>query len=195
MGEVYQGQDLRLGREVAIKVLPPGSLQDDNARNRFRREAELLCKLNHPNIATVYDFETQDGSDFLVMEYIRGQTLSDRLCAGPLPEKDVLRLGLQLAEGIAAAHEHGVIHRDPETGQLASHSRRLVENSRLGRPEAINPVGENSADTNSNANDSGRHIALHAPEQLRGQTIDSPQRYILRRWPDSVRNDNGTGAI
>src|SRR5438552_282908 len=140
MGEVYQGQDLRLGREVAIKVLPPGALQDENARSRFRREAELLCKLNHANIATVHDFETQDGSDFLVMEYIRGETLSDRLCAGPLPEKDVLRLGLQLADGIAAAHEHGVIHRDLKPGNLRVTPDRSLKIPDFGLARAINPA-------------------------------------------------------
>jgi len=112
MGEVYHAQDQHLGRDVAVKVLPPSVFQDENIRNRFRREAKLLCRLNHANIATVYDFETRDGRDFLVMEYIRGITLSDKVAAGPLPEKDVLRLGLQLAEGIAAAHEQGIIHRD-----------------------------------------------------------------------------------
>ena len=173
MGEVYQGQDLRLGREVAIKVLPPGSLQDENARNRFRREAELLCKLNHPNIATVYDFETQGGSDFLVMEYIRGQTLSDRLCAGPLPEKDVLRLGLQLADGIAAAHEHGVIHRDLKPGNLRVTPDGWLKILDFGLAQAINAVGENSAtQTATQTTDVEGTLRYMAPEQLLGQTID-----------------------
>jgi len=78
MGEVYHAEDLHLGREVAVKVLPPSVLQDEGVRNRFRREAELLCRLNHANIATVYDFETRDGRDFLVMEYIRPSLLSNR---------------------------------------------------------------------------------------------------------------------
>src|SRR5207245_793580 len=108
----------RLGREVAIKVLPPGALQDEGARSRFRREAEILSKLSHPNIATVYDFEKQQGKDLLIMEYVRGVTLSDKLAAGPLPEKDVLRLGLQVSEGIESSHEHGVIHRDLKPGNL-----------------------------------------------------------------------------
>ena len=173
MGEVYQGQDLRLGREVAIKVLPPGSLQDENARSRFRREAELLCKLNHPNIATVYDFETQDGSDFLVMEYIRGETLSDRLCAGPLPEKDVLRLGLQLADGIAAAHEHGVIHRDLKPGNLRVTPDGWLKILDFGLARAINPASENNAtQTATQTTDVEGTLRYMAPEQLRGQTID-----------------------
>ncbi|HEV1994999.1 MAG TPA: protein kinase [Candidatus Acidoferrum sp.] len=173
MGEVYQGQDLRLGREVAIKVLPPGALQDENARSRFRREAELLCKLNHPNIATVYDFERQGDSDFLVMEYIRGETLSDRLCAGPLPEKDVLRLGLQLADGIAAAHEHGVIHRDLKPGNLRVTPDGWLKILDFGLARAIKPAIENNAtQTATQTTDVEGTLRYMAPEQLRGQTID-----------------------
>lgn len=173
MGEVYHAQDLQLGREVAVKVLPPGSLQDENARSRFRREAELLCKLNHPNIATVYDFERQDGSDFLVMEYIRGATLSDRLCAGPLPEKDVLRLGLQLADGIAAAHEHGVIHRDLKPGNLRVTPDGWLKILDFGLARAISPAGDNNAtQTATQTTEVEGTLRYMAPEQLRGQTID-----------------------
>lgn len=157
----------------AIKVLPPGALQDENARTRFRREAELLCKLNHPNIATVYDFERQDDSDFLVMEYIRGATLSDRLCAGPLPEKDVLRLGLQLAEGIAAAHEHGVIHRDLKPGNLRVTPDGWLKILDFGLARAIGPAGEDtSTQTAMQTAEVEGTLRYMAPEQLRGQTID-----------------------
>jgi eukaryotic-like serine/threonine-protein kinase len=173
MGEVYHGQDLNLGREVAIKVLPPGALQDENARNRFRREAELLGKLNHPNIATVYDFERQHDSDFLVMEYIRGETLSDRLCAGPLPEKEVLRLGLQLADGIGAAHEQGVIHRDLKPGNLRVTSEGWLKILDFGLARAINPASENNAaQTATHTTAVEGTLRYMAPEQLRGQTID-----------------------
>src|SRR2546426_2367055 len=173
MGEVYQGQDLRLGREVAIKVLPPGALQDENARSRFRREAELLCKLNHPNIATVYDFERQGDRDFLVMEYIRGATLSNRVCAGPLPVKEVLLLGLQLVEGIAAAHEHGVIHRDLKPGNLRVTPDGWLKILDLGLAQAINPAGENEAThTATQTTDVEGTLRYMAPEQLLGQTID-----------------------
>ena len=95
MGEVYRGHDNHLYREVAIKVLPSGAFTDERARKRFRQEALTLSKLNHPNIATIYDFDTQAGVDFLVMEYIPGTTLSEKLAARPLPEKEVIRLGTQ----------------------------------------------------------------------------------------------------
>ena len=107
MGEVYRARDEHLARDVAIKVLPPGTLADESARKHFRKEALILSQLNHPNVATIYDFDTQQGMDFLVMEYIPGITLSTKVAAGPLPEKEVLRLGVQLAEGLAAAHEQG----------------------------------------------------------------------------------------
>jgi TolB-like protein/DNA-binding winged helix-turn-helix (wHTH) protein/Tfp pilus assembly protein PilF/tRNA A-37 threonylcarbamoyl transferase component Bud32 len=175
MGEVYHAQDLHLGREVAVKVLPPDVFHDENARNRFRREAELLCRLNHPNIATVYDFETRDGIDFLVMEYIRGVPLSDKVAAGPLPEKDVLRFGLQLAEGIAAAHEQGVTHRDLKPGNLRITSDGWLKILDFGLARAIGAVSENTA-TQTDAQPAAMvegTLLYMAPEQLRGQTIDA----------------------
>src|SRR5215469_9087313 len=109
MGEVYRATDQHLGRDVAIKVLPPGTLTDESARKDFRKEALILSKLNHPNVATIHDFDTHNGIDFLVMEYIPGTSLSERVVRGYLPEKDILNLGVQLAEGLSVAHECGVI--------------------------------------------------------------------------------------
>lgn len=112
MGIVYRAHDERLDRDVALKVLPPGTVVETAARKRFHREALTLSKLNHPNIATIHDFDTQDGTDFLVEELIDGLSLDAMLSSGPLSEKEVLNLGSQLVQGLAAAHEHGVIHRD-----------------------------------------------------------------------------------
>src|SRR5437867_4002110 len=110
MGEVYRARDLHLERDVAVKVLPAGILADEVARKRFRKEALALSQLNHPNIATVHDFDTEDGRDFLVLEFIPGEALSDRLRKGPLPQGEVVRLGIQLVDGLAAAHQRGIIH-------------------------------------------------------------------------------------
>ena len=174
MGQVYRAQDEHLGRDVAIKVLPPGTLSDENARKRFRDEALILSKLNHPNIATIHDFDTQAGADFLVMEYVPGVTLSERLAAGPLPEKEVACLGGQLAEGLAAAHERGVIHRDLKPGNL-----RLTPDGRLkildfGLAKLVQPVGDD-ADTASRTETRALAGTLPymAPEQLKGERVDA----------------------
>src|SRR5690348_12369613 len=126
MGEVYRALDEHLGCDVAIKVLPPGAIHDESARQRFHKEARALARLNHPNIAIVHDFDTQQGVDYLVMEYIPGTTLSQKLATAGLPEKEIVRLGAQLAEGLFAAHEHGVVHRDLKPSNL-----RLTTDGRL----------------------------------------------------------------
>jgi tetratricopeptide (TPR) repeat protein/predicted Ser/Thr protein kinase len=116
-GEVYLARDLRLDRRVAIKILSERRVADERARARFRREAQALSRLNHPNIATIYDFDQQDGRDFLVMEYIEGMSLRD-IPVGGLPPADVVRLGTQLAEALVAAHGAGVVHLDLKPGNL-----------------------------------------------------------------------------
>src|ERR1700735_2034624 len=112
MGEVYRPHDEQLDRDVALKVLPAGMLADEAARRQFRKEALALARLNHPNIETIYEFATQDGVDFLAMELIAGLTLSQKMNAGLLPNQETLKLGAQIAEGLNAAHERGVVHCD-----------------------------------------------------------------------------------
>ena len=132
MGVVYRARDERLERDVALKILPPGTLPDEVARKRFRREALALSQLNHPNIATVHDFNTQDAVDFLVMEYIPGATLTEKISAGSLSERETIRLGSQLAQGLAAAHGTGVVHHDLKPGNLRrSEERRVGKECRL----------------------------------------------------------------
>lgn len=118
MGVVYRAHDEQLHRDVALKVLSEGLLADEEARNRFRKEALALAKLNHPNIETVYEFGSEEGVDFLAMELIHGETLSGKLAGGSLSNRETARLGVQLAEGLSAAHEQGVIHRDLKPGNL-----------------------------------------------------------------------------
>src|ERR1700693_3323389 len=98
MGVVYRARDEQLERDVALKVLPPGTLGDDSARRNFRKEALALAKLNHPNIETVFEFGSQDTVDFLALELISGQPLNERLRGGPLSERDVMRFGAQMCE-------------------------------------------------------------------------------------------------
>src|SRR5512135_3153353 len=118
MGVVYRAHDEQLDRDVAIKVLPTGTLSRESARQRLRKEARSLARLNHPNVAIVHEFGSDGGVDFLVTEYIPGITLDTKLAGGALPESEVARLGVQLAEGLEAAHQQGVIHRDLKPGNL-----------------------------------------------------------------------------
>jgi len=173
MGVVYRAHDERLNRDVALKVLPADTLADESARKRFRKEALALSQLNHPSIETVHDFDTQDGVDFLVMEHIPGITLSDKLAAGPLPEKEIARLGAQLAEGLAAAHAEGVVHRDLKPGNL-----RVTPDGRLkildfGLAKLLRPVSA-SATTESLTETQAvpGTLPYMAPEQLQGETVD-----------------------
>ena len=174
MGEVYRAHDEHLARDVAIKVLPAGTLSDQSARRHFRNEALALSKLNHPGIATIYDFDTQEGVDFLVMEYIPGITLSEKVAGRPLQEKEVLSLGVQLAEGLAAAHEHGVVHRDLKPGNLRVTSDGRLKILDFGLAKLWHPVTA-SAETESLSETQAMAGTLPymAPEQLLGGEIDT----------------------
>jgi serine/threonine protein kinase len=112
MGEVYSARDTKLGREVAIKVLPEEFMEHSEKLARFEREARLLAALNHPKIATLYGVEEFEAKPFLVMELVEGETLADRIARGPLPVEEALAVAHQIAEALEAAHEKGVIHRD-----------------------------------------------------------------------------------
>jgi len=174
MGVVYRAHDENLDREVAIKVLPHGALTDEPARKRFRKEALALSQLNHPNIATIHDFDTQRGVDFLVMEYIPGLTVSDRVAGRPLPERDVIALGMQLAEGLAAAHERGVVHRDLKPGnlQLTADARLKILDFGLAKRQA--PVTSTAAtESLSETQPRAGTVPYMAPEQLLGGEIDA----------------------
>jgi eukaryotic-like serine/threonine-protein kinase len=177
MGEVYRAYDERLERDVALKVLQQGLLTGDTARRRFRREALALSRLNHPNIATIHDFDTHEGVDFLIMEYVAGETLSDKLHGGPLTEKEVARLGMQLAEGLTAAHEQGIIHRDLKPGNT-----RLTIDGRLkildfGLATLVRSATETTESAQTVSLDETRGpvgtLPYMSPEQLRGELVDA----------------------
>jgi tetratricopeptide (TPR) repeat protein len=174
MGEVYRAHDQRLDRDVAIKLLPAGSLADETVRKRFRKEALSLSKLNHPNIATIHDFDRDQNRDFLVMEYIGGATLSEYLDKGPLPEERVLRLGMQLAEGLAAAHEQGVIHRDLKPSNVRVTADGRVKILDFGLAKLAEPLsGAASTQSLGESQFVGGTLPYMAPEQLRGQDCDA----------------------
>src|SRR4051812_503513 len=112
MGEVYRARDTKLGRDVAIKVLPALGAADPLQLTRLHREAQLLAAINHPNIAAIYGFEDSGDTHALVMELVEGPTLADRIAAGPLPLAEALAVASQIAGALAAAHEQGIVHRD-----------------------------------------------------------------------------------
>ena len=184
MGVVYRARDEQLERDVAIKVLPTGMLADENARKRFRKEALSLARLNHPNIATIFEFGTQDGTDFLVTEYIPGITLDTKLHHGPLTSKEVTTLGAQLAQGLAAAHEQGVIHRDLKPGNL-----RLMPDGRL----KILDFG--LAHHLPLANELGKTLSLTDPDQLTTGTPPYMAPEQLRGEAPHVRTDIWSAGV
>src|ERR1700675_843236 len=112
MGEVYRARDTRLERDVAVKVLPANLSSDPNLRQRLEREAKAVSKLSHPHICTLHDIGHQDGVDYLVMEFLEGETLEHRLQKGPLSPEQTLRYGAQIADALAKAHKLGITHRD-----------------------------------------------------------------------------------
>ncbi len=118
MGEVYRARDTRLDRTVAVKILPSHLSDNPEAKQRFDREARAISSLNHPNICTLHDVGHQDGIDFLVMEFLEGETLADRLLRGPLPTEQVLKYGIEICEGLERAHKSGVVHRDLKPGNV-----------------------------------------------------------------------------
>src|SRR5690348_5967459 len=118
MGEVYRARDTRLDRTVAIKVLPQHLSERPEAKERFDREARAVSSLSHPNICHLYDVGTQDGISYLVMEYLEGETLADRLAKGPLPLQQVVKYGAEIAAGLEQAHRSNVIHRDLKPGNI-----------------------------------------------------------------------------
>jgi Tol biopolymer transport system component/predicted Ser/Thr protein kinase len=118
MGEVYRARDSRLGRDVAVKILPQHLTENPEARQRFEREARAISSLQHPHICTLYDIGHHDGTDFLVMEYLEGETLAKRLERGPLPTTELLRTGIEISNALMKAHQRGILHRDLKPGNI-----------------------------------------------------------------------------
>ncbi len=180
MGEVYQAKDSKLGRDVAIKVLPDEFAKDADRVARFQREAKLLASLNHPNIAAIYGLEESSGTNFLVLELVEGETLADRIKAGPVPVEEALKLALQIAEALEAAHEKGVIHRDLKPANIKVTPEEKVKVLDFGLAKAF--AGEqaemnlsNSPTLSNAATQQGVILgtaAYMSPEQARGESVD-----------------------
>jgi TolB-like protein/predicted Ser/Thr protein kinase len=172
-GVVYLGHDTKLNRSVAIKSLPAEVTANPKARSRFQREARALASLNHPNIATIHEeLEEAEGAVYLVLEYVPGQTLAERIARGPLKLEEALTIALQIAEALAAAHEHDVIHRDLKPGNIKITQEGKVKVLDFGLAKV---VGGETTDQQTTITEPGRVIgtpAYMSPEQARGQTTD-----------------------
>ncbi len=176
MGEVYKGRDTRLARTVAIKVLPSLLHVDPVARERFEREARAISALNHPHICTLHDVGNQDGVDFLVMEYVEGETLAARLSKGPLPLEQALTYAIDLASAMDRAHRSGIVHRDIKPGNvMVSREGVKLLDFGLAKASPTAPIdGENAqlSDVTKSRLIAGT-VQYMAPEQFEGQAIDA----------------------
>jgi eukaryotic-like serine/threonine-protein kinase len=174
MGVVYRARDGRLERDVAIKVLSLGLLTDEAARKRFRKEALALAKLNHPNIAAVYDVGEEKGTDYLVMECVPGQSLAEEAGSRPVPEKEAVALGTQIATALEEAHEQGIVHRDLKPGNIMVTPKRQAKVLDFGLARILRPSGEASAtESLTQTQNLAGTLPYMAPEQLRGEPADA----------------------
>ena len=182
MGEVYRARDGKLGRDVAIKVLPDEFARDTERLARFKREAKVLASLNHPGIAAIYGLEESEGTHYLVLELVPGETLAERISRGPIPIDEAVPLFIQIAEGLEAAHERGIIHRDlkPANAKLTEEGRIKILDFGLAKALAGDDAGAASALSQSptlsrQATVAGVILgtaAYMSPEQAKGKPVD-----------------------
>jgi serine/threonine protein kinase len=187
MGEVYRARDLKLKREVAIKILPEEFSQDSDRVTRFQREAEVLASLNHPNIAGIYDVEEASGSRYLVLELVEGETLADRITRGPIPVEEAMRIALQICEALEAAHERGIIHRDlkPSNVKLTPEGEIKVLDFGLAKAMESNapnhPALSHSPTLVTGSMDDHRNGRIHVARTGAWAHRRSAQRYLCVR--------------
>jgi len=173
MGVVYRAHDERLDRDVAVKLLPAEGFADENARKTFRREALTLSQLSHGNIASIFDFDTQGDLDFLVMEFINGVTLAERLARGALPEREVLTLGLQIVRALQEAHEHDVVHCDLKPGNvMVTTSQQQVKLLDFGLAKRLRVSETATTETVRHFYTLGGTLPYMSPEQVLGKVPD-----------------------
>jgi Tol biopolymer transport system component len=179
MGEVYRARDLKLKREVAIKILPEEFSRDADRLSRFQREAEVLASLNHPNIAGIHDLEETNGTRYLVLELVEGETLADKISSGPIRVEEALNIAKQIAEALEAAHERGIIHRDLKPANIKITADGKIKVLDFGLAKAMESAPANATVSNSPTLLSGSMAgmivgtaAYMSPEQAKGRQVD-----------------------
>ena len=182
MGEVYRARDATLNRDVALKVLPELFALDRDRLARFKREAQVLASLNHPNIAAIYGFEESTGVQALVLELVEGSTLADRIAHGPISVEDALPIARQIAEALEAAHEQGIVHRDLKPANIKVRPDGTVKVLDFGLAKALEPAGMTSGDVMSSPTITSPAMtqlgmilgtaAYMSPEQAKGRQAD-----------------------
>ena len=180
MGEVYRARDGKLGRDVAIKVLPEEFAQGQERVRRFQREAKVLASLNHPNIASIYGLEQSDGTHYLVLELVPGDTLAERIARGPIPVDEALAISAKIAEALEEAHEHGVVHRDlkPANAKITPDDKINVLDFGLAKafvddvPETDNSMSPTMTRDATRAGVIMGTAAYMSPEQAKGKQVD-----------------------
>ena len=202
MGEVYRARDTRLDRIVAIKVLPETLANDADRLQRFEQEARALSTLSHPNLLAIYDVGTQSGLHYLVSEFLEGQTLRDRMAAGSIPQRKASEYALQIANGLAAAHDKGIVHRDlkPENIFITrdEHVKILDFGLAKQQSQSIPGLTRRNCDPSRTVGHRPRHGPgngrLHVPRTGARATARQPLRYFQFRL-DSLRNDRRKKGI
>lgn len=175
MGEVFRAHDTRLHRTVAIKILRSDKLADADRKKRFLQEARAASSLMHPNIVVLHDISQDAGTDFLVMEYVHGQTLKDRMSAGGLGLHEVVRYGVQIASALSAAHAAGIVHRDIKPANIMVTPDSQIKILDFGLAKLSEPLAETEANTLSGLTEPGLvvgTVAYMSPEQTRGEALD-----------------------
>ncbi|HEY7162125.1 MAG TPA: serine/threonine-protein kinase, partial [Acidobacteriota bacterium] len=178
MGEVYKARDTRLNRIVAIKVLPMSVYPDSKLKARFEREARVISNLSHPNICALHDIGHQENLDFLVMEYLDGETLANRIAKGPIPVEQVLQYGIQIADALDKAHHHKIIHRDlkPQNIMITKSGLKLLDFGLAKWNEPTSEGAESELSTREHSLTSDGLVIgtlqYMAPEQLEAKEVD-----------------------
>jgi eukaryotic-like serine/threonine-protein kinase len=182
MGEVYRAKDTRLGRDVALKILPESFSRDADRLRRFEQEARAVAALNHPNILAIHDIGQDNGSPFLVSELLEGESLRAALDRGPLPQRKTIEYGVQIAHGLAAAHEKGIVHRDLKPENIFVTKDGRIKILDFGLAKLAQTMGADSDEVTLTSAHAGSHTAAGvvmgtagymAPEQVRGETADA----------------------